>query len=84
MFWGFFWSPHGNYVELVKGLPRILNVFHTGFKDLGLKQKICVMPKPVKSTMQCRVCLEGELLVVFLYVCCCGVCAPGLNKCPVC
>ena len=80
-------NPHCGYVELAKGLPYIFKIFQDCFRTLGLQRKTCVMSETQMASMKCHVCLERELQVAFIpcgHVCCCGVCAPPLDKCPVC
>lgn len=82
-----FINPHCGYAEYVKGLPFILHIMNMCFQSLGVTRKICVMPPAVRSTMQCHVCLDREIQVAILpcgHACSCGVCAPGLDRCPVC
>lgn len=82
-----FINPHCGYAEQVEGLPFILEIMNTCFKHLGVSRKICVMPPAVRSTMRCHVCLDREIQVAFLpcgHACSCWICAPSLDRCPVC
>nr|XP_022335805.1 putative inhibitor of apoptosis [Crassostrea virginica] len=82
-----FLFPHCDLVEQVKGNPYILRALHRGYRLKGVMTQDYVLPRPIQSTMQCHVCMQKELQVVFVpcgHVCACGGCASGLDKCAVC
>ena len=64
-----------------------MRALHRDYRLKGVMTLDYVLPKAIQSTMQCQVCMQKELKVVFVpcgHVCDCGGCASGLAKCAMC
>ncbi|XP_062607038.1 death-associated inhibitor of apoptosis 2-like [Saccostrea cucullata] len=87
-----YWNPNCPYINLYKGRGWVMNVFIAGLDQHGYKPipeiKPLLNPEPdVQARGKCHICLDEELQIVFLpcgHVCCCALCAPSFQFCPIC